>query len=315
MSRILVSILFFLFVMSCDVANMDNVPASIKDENPSNVFYTLSTSDLSIDPTAFAQLKNINSLVVSQLPVNGEAKFIENGYVYYRSTKPNAKDDVFMIGGKSTDGTSVNEEVKINFVSSQAQLPCYAGTLGDKAKAETERIVEINVLANDKTCSTIENNSLVIEIQPKNGKAEVINQKIVYTSNKYFVGTDLFFYRVGINTKKNPVAPVEVSVSESVNCINGMNNDIINVLSYTPNSDLQLDVLQNDILCDKYKNADLKILTNSTTGTLRVEKNNANKSLIYFNADVAPKGVQTFEYALFRTEKNYIKATVSINFN
>jgi Bacterial Ig domain len=303
-------------MLSCDVSKVDIVKDNIStDENLTNTFYTLSESNLTIDPTAFANLKTTNSLVVSQLPKNGEVKFIENGFVFYRSTNPQATNDAFVIGGKTPAGLAISEEIKISFVNNQADLPCYAGTIGDKAKTEVEKPTEINVLTNDKTCSSIATNSLTIEIQPKNGKAEIVNQKVVYTPNKDFMGEDVFFYRVGINTKKNPVAPVELAISESGDCVNGMTDDVVNVLSYTPNTDLSLDVLQNDKICNIYQKADLRIIKNPTIGTLRIDKNNNNNLVIFYKSATAPKGIQSFEYALFRSEKLYIKAKVSVNFN
>lgn len=316
MVRISSILLIFIFAFSCDVAREDSasIPMGI-EENTSNIFYTLNDANLSIDPTAFEKLKFANSLVVSQLPANGDAKFLKNGFVFYRSTNPNAANDAFIVSGKVANGSSVNEEIKINFVGNQAQLPCFAGTLGDQAITEIGKSAEINVIANDKTCSMIGENSLRIEIQPTNGKAEVINRKVVYTPNPDFIGEDIFFYRIGINNTKNPVAPVEVNVSESADCTSGITDDIINVLSYTPNTDLALDVLQNDKICATYQKAELKITTNPVLGMLRVDKNNAGNLVIYFKSDTAPRGIQTFEYGLYRTEKAFIKAKVTINFN
>lgn len=316
MARMLSILLVFIFVFSCDVAREDSVGnPTVIDENTSNVFYTLVESNLSIDPTAFEKLKSANSLVVSQLPVNGEAKFIKNGFVFYRANNSTAINDAFVVSGKASNGSSVSEEIKINFVGNQADLPCYAGTLGDKATTEVGKSTEINVTANDKTCSMIGENSLRIEIQPTNGKAEIIDRKIVYTPNPDFIGEDVFFYRIGINNNKNPVAPVEVNVSESKDCVAGMTDDIINVLSYTPETDLVLDVLQNDKICLIYQKAELKTITNPVVGTLRVAKNNAGNLVIFYKSATAPKGIQTFEYGLYRAEKAFIKAKVTINFN
>ncbi len=316
MVRILSILLVFMFVFSCDVAREDSVGNPIVfDENTSNVFYTLVESNLSIDPTAFEKLKSANSLLVSQLPVSGEAKFIKNGFVFYRANNSTATNDAFVISGKAANGSSVSEEIKINFVQNQANLPCFAGTLGDKAITEIGKSTEINVMANDKTCTMVGENSLRIEIQPTNGKAEIIDRKVVYTPNPDFIGEDIFFYRIGINNNKNPVAPVEVSVSESKDCMSGMTDDIINVLSYTPNTDLTLDVLQNDKICTIYQQATLKIITNPTIGTLRIGKNNAGNSVIYYQSVTNPKGTQNFEYGLYRAEKLFIKAKVTINFN
>lgn len=316
MARILSILLVFIFIFSCDVAREDSVGnPTVFDENTSNVFYTLAESNLSIDPMAFDRLKLTNSLVVSQLPLNGEAKFIKNGFIFYRTTNLSATNDAFVVSGKVANGSSVSEEIKVNFVRNQADLPCFAGTLGDKATTEAGKSTEINVTANDKTCSMIGENSLRIEIQPTNGKAEIIDRKVVYTPNPDFIGADVFFYRIGINNNKNPVAPVEVNISESKDCVNGMTDDIVNVLSYTPNTDLTLDVLQNDKICSIYQKAELKIITNPAIGTLRIDKNNANNLVIYYKSATAPKGIQTFEYGLYRAEKAFIKAKVTINFN
>ncbi|GGD40396.1 hypothetical protein GCM10011514_00570 [Emticicia aquatilis] len=305
-----------MFVFSCDVTREDSVGNIVtNEENPSNVFYTLVESNLSIDPTAFEKLKLANSLVVSQVPKNGEAKFLQNGFVFYRATNPDATNDAFIISGKVAAGSIVSEEIKINFVSSQLDLPCYAGTIGDKVSVEIGQSTEINVIANDKTCGMISENSLKIEIPPANGKAEIKDRKVVYTPNQDFIGDDIFFYRLGINNTKNPVAPVELSITESKDCITGMTDDIINVLSYTPDTDLALNVLQNDLICPKYQKADLRIIKNPAIGTLRVDKNNAGNSVIYFKSATTPKGIQTFEYALYRTEKAFVQAKVTINFN
>lgn len=316
MARILFILLVSMFVFSCDVAREDSVGnPTVIDENSSNVFYTLADANLTIDPTAFEKLKFANSLVVSQLPVSGEAKFIKNGFVFYRCTNSNAINDSFVVSGNVANGSSVSEEIKINFVGNQGNLPCYAGTLGDKATTEVGKSTEINVIANDKTCSMIGENSLRIEIQPTNGKAEIIDRKVVYTPNVDFIGEDVFFYRIGINNNKNPVAPVEVSVSESKDCTSGMTDDIINVLSYTPETDLTLDVLQNDKICTIYQKAELKIITNPAIGTLKIAKNNAGNSIVYYKSATVPKGIQTFEYGLYRAEKAFVKARVTINFN
>ena len=94
-----------------------------------------------------------------------------------------------------------------------------------------------------------------------------------------------------------------------------MTDDIVNVLSYTPNSDLVLDVLQNDKICSIYQKAELKIIKNPALGTLRIDKNNVGNFVVFYQSATALKGIQTFEYALYRTEKIYIKAKVSVNFN
>ena len=315
MLRKLYILILLVTVSSCDIAKDDSVGPETGDENPANIFYTLQENNLTIDPTAFAELKEATSLSISQLPKNGEAKFIENGFIFYRPTNKLATSDAFSVEGKTSAGGSITEEVKINFVSNPSDLPCYAGALGDNARTDSEKSVEINVMLNDKTCSSIADNSLLIEIQPKNGRAEIVNQRIVYTPNKDYVGDDILFYRVGINTKKNPVASVDLKIAESAECSSGIIDDIINILSYTPNSELQLDVLQNDRLCSLYKDAELRILTYPAVGTLRIDKTVGTRPMIMYKLTEPYKGQQSFEYALYRSEKLFIKAKVTVNFN
>src|SRR6218665_1403979 len=300
MLRKLYILILLVIVVSCDISKEDSLGPEIVDENPANTFYTLQENNLTIYPTAFARLKEATSISISQLPAHGEAKFIENGFIFYHATDRQATSDAFSVEGKTSIGGSITEEVRINFVSNPADLPCYAGGLGDNAKTEPEKGVEINVLLNDKTCSSITDNSLIIEIPPKYGKAQVVNQKVVYTPDKDFIGDDLFFYRVGINTKKNPVASVNLRVAESAECTSGIVDDIINILSYTPNTELALDVLQNDRLCDLYKNAELRILTSPTVGTVRIDKTIGTRPMIMYKLTEAYKGQQSFEHALYR---------------
>ncbi len=314
MLRKLYILILLVIVNSCDVAKLDSVGPDIPDENPTNTFYTLQENNLTIDPTAFVRLKEVTSLMISQQPKHGEAKFIENGFVFYRSTDKLATSDAFSVEGKTSNGGSIIEEVKINFVSNPSDLPCYAGALGDKAKAEPGNGVEINVLLNDKTCSSITENSLAIEIPPRHGKTEIVNKKVIYTPDNDYLGDDIFFYRVGINTRKNPVASVNLKIAESIECTSGIIDDIINILSYTPNTELSLDVLQNDKLCSLYKDAELRILTNPTVGTLRIDKTGA-RPMIMYKLTEAYKGEQNFEYALYRSEKLFLKAKVKVNFN
>lgn len=314
MLRKIIILILFTAVISCDIAKEDALMPGVVDENPASTFYTMQENNLTIDPTALERLKEATTVSISKMPEHGEAKFIENGYIFYHPTDRLATSDAFSLEGKTSVGTSITEEVKINFVTNPSDLPCYAGALGDNAQTEIEKGIEINVLLNDKTCSAIANNSLMIEIPPKYGKVQVINQKIVYTPDKDYLGDDVFFYRVGINTKKNPVASVNLKVTESIECGSGITDDIINILNYTANTELVLDVLQNDRLCALYKDAELRILTNPAEGTLRIDKTGVRPVIMYKMATLV-KGQQSFEYALYRSEKLFLKAKVIVNFN
>jgi hypothetical protein len=308
--KILLVIIAQIVISSCDVVKEDAVKISPLEENTGTIFYTLPDADLSINPAAFDKLKYSKLFIISQLPKFGEAKFVENGNVFYRANANTTfTQDAFTLEGTDANGAKVSQEIQVNLVTTASNLPCSAGAIGDKNKADAEVASEIDVLANDKTCSKIQDNSLKIEIAPKHGKAEIINRRAVYTPEKDYLGEDLFFYKIGINNTKNPVAPVEISVAESRECTQSLTDDAVNFLTYSLGSEIQLDVLANDKPCDRYKNTELRILTNPKIGSVRIE----NKK-IFYKTNTAIKGTETFEYALFRSEKLYIKAKVMVNF-
>lgn len=309
MTRILLILSILLLVLACDVSKEDYLSPTISEENQTNNFYTLSSSGLTINPTAFQTLKEAKSLEISQLPQNGEARFIENGFVFYKVLNSSATTDDLKIKGKTSAGNTVEEQIKINIVKNSTDLPCFAGLIGENLSIEADKSTEIDVLTNDKTCGNL--GTVSIEIQPKNGKVEVSNQKIIYTPNKGFYGTDVFFYRASINNTKNPVAPVELKISEPEICKKGITDDFVFLQNYNSGTEILLDVLENDRICKEYEKAELRINKNPTKGSIRIEKTSISRSVIYYKA--TQKSIEdTFEYALYRTDKDFIKATVMI---
>ncbi len=304
---------FLLLLTACDISKEDSVPSPAIEENATAIFHTTSDAGLSINPTSFERLREAKSFTINQLPKNGEVKFVSNGFIHY---KPNssATTDNFTIEGQTAAGTKVSENVQINIVASVSALPCNAGCIGDFAKVEVEKNVEIDITRNDKTCNQITSNSLKIEIPPKNGTVEIQNNRILYKPNADFIGEDLFFYRIGISNSKNPVAPVEIAVTETDECTSGINDDAISLITYKLGSEVVIDVLQNDKICSLYQSSALKILKNPSNGTARITKVN-NKDVVIYSTNKALTTSETFVYALYRSENRYVKGKVMIVMN
>jgi Bacterial Ig domain len=308
--------LFYISIIiltACDISKEDFVPSPAIEENTTAIFHTTSDAGLSINPTAFERLRDTKSFTISQLPKNGEVKFISNGFVHYKPNG-NATTDNFTIEGQTAGGVKISENIQINIVASSNSLPCNAGCIGDYAKVEAEKSIEIDVTRNDKTCNQITSNSLKIEIPPKNGTVEIQNNRIVYKPNADFIGEDLFFYRIGISNTKNPVAPVEIAVTETDECTSGINDDAISLITYKLGSEIVIDVLQNDKICSLYQSSALKILKNPNIGTAKIVKIN-NKDVIVYSTNKALSTSETFEYALYRSENRFVKGKVSVAMN
>ncbi|UTA68984.1 Ig-like domain-containing protein [Emticicia sp. 21SJ11W-3] len=213
MLRKLYILVLSVAMLACDLAKEDMLAPGAPVENPDNAFFALQGETCTINPAAFDRLRGVTSIIISKTPQYGEAKFIENGFIFYKPADNLITSDYFSIEGQSQAGTKITQEIRITFVPDASGLPCFAGAVSDKAETTIDKPVEIDVLANDKACTTIDRNSISIELPPRNGRAEVVNQKVLYTPDKNYVGDDIFFYRVNVNNRRNPVAAVEVKTN------------------------------------------------------------------------------------------------------
>lgn len=300
-----------LLMGACDNVNLSMSPDAGVNENPNDIFYT--TKDpITINPTALGGLENASQISIAQNPLYGEAKFTDNGLVYYRFTSTtSANRDNLILRGRTQSGSMIDKEVQFNIVASAQDLPCFAGAIGDRIEVEASLTVTLNVTSNDKTCTSI--SSLQMELAPKHGTATIQNQKIVYTPEKDFVGEDTFMYRIGIPNTKNPVAPVELTIVEPKACKDGIKDDLLNLSNYTLGSRIAIDILQNDIICSLYSKAILKIVSQPQYGKISIDTTSFDKPVILYQADKSFSGSDTFNYGLYRDETHLVQAKVSVS--
>ncbi|RYU96928.1 Ig-like domain-containing protein [Emticicia agri] len=296
---------------ACDNVNLSTSPGAGVEENPNDIFYTTKDA-ITINPTSLKGLENVNQISIAQNPLYGEAKFTDNGLVYYRFTSTTAANrDNLILRGKTQTGSMIDKEVLFTIVSSAQDLPCFAGAIGDRVEVEASSASTLNVTGNDKTCSAI--SSLQIEIPPKHGTVTIQEQKIVYTPEKDYVGEDTFLYRIGIPNTKNPVAPVELNIIEPKVCQEGVKDDVLNLSNYVLGSSIAIDILQNDVICSLYSNATLRIVSQPQHGKISIDTTNFDKPVILYQADKSFSGSDTFNYGLYRNETQFVQAKVSVS--
>lgn len=295
---------------ACDNVNLASSPNAGVEENPSDIFYT--TKDpITINPTTLGGLENASQISIAKSPLYGEAKFTDNGLVYYRFTSAtNANKDNLILRGRTQSGSMIDKEVQFNIFVSAQDLPCFAGAIGDRIEVEASSTSTLNVTGNDKTCSTI--SSIQIEIPPKHGTVTLQEQKIVYTPANDYIGEDTFLYRIGIPNTKNPVAPVELNIVEPKACKDGIKDDMLSLSNYTLGSKIAIDILQNDVICSLYSKATLKIISQPQNGKISIDTTNFDKPVILYQADKSFSGYDTFNYGLYRDETHFVQAKVSV---
>jgi len=307
-----VSLVLVCLLVACDRVTVGN-KNDIVEENPNDVFYTTKEA-LSINPTSLQGLESAKQISISQAPQHGEARFTDNGLVYYRFTGiSTVNKDNLILKGISQSGVAVNKEIVFNIVASSEELPCFAGAIGEKLSIEMSTATTIDVTKNDKTCASI--SSIAIEVQPRHGTAIVQNQKVVYSPEKDFLGEDIFFYRIGIPNTKNPVAPVELTIVEPNACVQGIKDDVLSLTNYTLNSPVAIDILQNDVICSLYQQARLKIVAQPQWGTISIDEKNFDRPIILYQVNKAYTGVDSFTYGLYRDSTHFVEAKVTVTIN
>ncbi|GAB3514419.1 hypothetical protein GCM10027442_29140 [Emticicia fontis] len=296
---------------ACDKVSLSTGPPQGVGENPNDIFYT--TKDpITINPTSLDGLENATQISITQNPLYGEAKFTDNGLVYYKFTSTtNMNRDNLVLRAKTQSGSMVDKQVVFNIMASAQDLPCFAGAIGDRVELEASSSVILNVTSNDKTCTTI--SSLQMEIPPKHGTATIQEQKIVYTAEKDYVGDDAFMYRIGIPNTKNPVAPVELTIVEPKACQEGIKDDLLSLSNYVLGSNIAIDILQNDVICSLYSKATLKIVSQPQYGKISIDTTSFDKPVILYKADKSFSGNDTFTYGLYRDDTHFVQAKVSVS--
>lgn len=306
---ILVSALLVGGMQSCDKIIEDIPPTpqpplqtlrSIEQQT----YHSLSNEPVAIDLVEQSGLSTAGSFKIERQPIYGDLVFLQKGIILYiPDPTAVALEDQFVYSVVPTSNvalSSLKDTVLIAIHPNASRLPCNAGAMHDEAKTTQNSSVSIPVLTNDRFCNvTLDSASLRVEIAPKNGTTNVANNKIVYTPNSGFKGSDILTYKV-CSVGDKPVcrlATVDIGIEPTpAECRTTIFADALQWkrIDAPRDTSIVIDVLKNDILCTGYQNSPISISKAPQNGKATVTKDN---KILYIPNDTF-SGTESFEYRI-----------------
>ena len=285
------------------------------------VFYTHQGQDLAIEPAQIISLQNAKSLKVSSTTAFGSASFTEDGILLYTPSEDVVEaDEQIAFQLQRNDGTIISEKILVKILPRDSKLPCFLGAMSDKIRVEMNQRIVLDVLANDQFC---EGRFLNIKLsaKPKNGQAELENNKLVYIPTSNFKGSDRLFYSVQIEKSNGQVvsrvALVKLEVVDNKPlCQTRLVADNIVLKPQGGRDSLVLNVLLNDLICPEDVAAPFQLVVGSkpTLGNVQVLPN----KLIRFKFTAPPMVVaqttrDSFFYQIIAKSGTYTAKVLLIN--
>ena len=263
--------------------------ATTEEDTPISINVLQNDSDIDGDSLSISDIGS---------PANGTAELVNGEILYTPNPDFNGTDSFTytVFDGKDTDTATVTVTV----------TPVNDAPVAndDSITTPEDQPVSIDVLAND---TDIDGDTLEIagiDTQPANGTAEVVNDKILYTPNPDFNGTDTIIYTVSDGKGGTDTATVTVTVTP-VDDEPIANDDTVT----TPEDEaITIDVLANDIDIEDGKPSLNAIKTQPANGTAQI----VNGQILYTPA-LNFNGTDTFTYEVKDSDGNLAEATVTVN--
>jgi len=185
---------------ACDVLEQDATPDGSSIKIDGSKFYTLPNNSAYIDLYSLVKTQEKVQLKVVSQPSKGAISEMGKGVLKYSPNTSFTKgSDSFRFSVLTTDNKLLRtDSVVIVVEKDSTKLPCGIYTQSDYVDAPATGSITVNVLKNDILCDSAH---IALEIYnpsafPLHGSALVIGNKIKYTPNSSFKGTDQVFYKV-----------------------------------------------------------------------------------------------------------------------
>ena len=288
-------------------------PPIVTPLNSTTVLYTQSNNFVAFDTkNLLNKTQGFTSLKVETSPQFGKINFNKNGLLIYKADSTKAEGtEIIVYKALNTDSNKDKRDtLKIIITSDFSKTPCNAGAIPDIFPVKINMQTTLNVLRNDRFCSSIiDSTTLEVIEKPLLGTAVVENNRIKYTPKSGSEADDFFLYKIctGGTTPVCMIAGVRIDVQGDA-CKSVLTPDFLIVNKNNANVQI-IKVLDNDKLCDNYNKKSLKITVQPRFGKATV---NNNQEIEYTQTANKP-ALDELEYSISDKDgKNSLKMLVGI---
>ena len=274
-----ISILTF-FSWACDEIKQVPEPKPRVVEIPLNsttILYTQSNNFVAFDTkNLLNKAQGFTSLKIETTPQFGKINFNKNGLLIYKADSTKAEGtEILVYKALNTDSNKDKRDtLKIIITTDFSKVPCNAGAIPDIFPVKVNTPTLLNVLRNDRFCSSIlDSTTLEVIEKPLLGTAIIENNRIKYTPKAGSEADDYFLYKI-CTGGTNPVcmiAGVRIDVQGNA-CRTFLFPDLL-IINKNNITNQIIKVLDNDKICDNYDKKSLKITIQPRFGTAVVNKN------------------------------------------
>ena len=314
--NILIINILILSSWACDEIKEVPEPKIFIAETPLNsttVLYTQSNNFVAFDTKILLNKSlGFTSLKVETTPQFGRMSFNKNGLLIYKadSTKAEATEILIYKALNADSNKDKRDTLKIIITSDFSKTPCNAGAIPDVFSVKINTPTILNVLRNDRFCSSIvDSTTLEIIEKPLLGTAIVENNRIKYTPKIGSEADDYFLYKVctGGTSPVCMIAGVRVDVQGN-SCKTLLFPDLLIINKNVTNAQI-IKVLDNDKICDNYDKKSLKITVQPRFGTAIVNKNQE----IEYTQTANKPALDVLEYSILDKDgKNQLRMLAEI---
>jgi hypothetical protein len=252
-------------------------PPTVTPLNSTTILYTQSNNFVAFDTkNLLNKAQGFTSLKVETTPQFGKLNFNKNGLLIYKadSTKAEGTEILVYKALNSDSNKDKRDTLKIIITTDFSKTPCNAGAIPDIFPVKINTPTTLNVLKNDRFCSSIvDSTTLEVIEKPLLGTAIVENNRIKYTPKTGSEADDYFLYKI-CTGGTNPVcmiAGVRIDVQGNV-CKSFLFPDFLTINKNSTNAQI-IKVLENDKICDNYDKKSLKITVQPRFGKAIVNNN------------------------------------------